>query len=223
MNLFLGIYKPLKHPRLWDFDSDSWVHHRPLRNDFNPGEWWEAPLRIFSESTAILRGPHFLPGLFVRTEEEERPRWGPSSGECRGGSSIGSRNMGPESQGCGGAGAAFGRRQPLTESSDPDDCQSVTSAPLDAADRAFLHRRSAVAVVLMWRRRRAADMPLTRRCRPRGRSARTSPKGDFGRTWTKLTNYGPNWATWDQLWLSFDHSRRSLADVGQISTAIEQM
>lgn len=74
VNLFLGIYKPLKHPRLWDFDSDSWVHHRPLRNDFNPGEWWEAPLRIFSESTAILRGPHFLPGLFVRTEEEER-RW----------------------------------------------------------------------------------------------------------------------------------------------------
>lgn len=70
MNLFLGIYQPLKHPRLWEMDSDSWVHHRLLRNDYNPGDWWEAPLKVYFQNTAVLCGlGPVLPSLPPKDEE----------------------------------------------------------------------------------------------------------------------------------------------------------
>jgi len=54
LNLFLGIYQPREHPRVWELDSDSWVHHRPLRDDYDPGEWWKHPLETYSKNMSVL-------------------------------------------------------------------------------------------------------------------------------------------------------------------------
>jgi len=55
LNLFLGIYQPSKHPRLHELDCDSWVHHKVLRDDYTPQEWWKAPLQRHADNIAILQ------------------------------------------------------------------------------------------------------------------------------------------------------------------------
>eukprot|EP00927_Polykrikos_kofoidii_P049683 TRINITY_DN4370_c0_g1_i3.p1 TRINITY_DN4370_c0_g1~~TRINITY_DN4370_c0_g1_i3.p1 ORF type:complete len:1330 (+),score=167.43 TRINITY_DN4370_c0_g1_i3:102-4091(+) len=54
LNLFLGVYKPREHPRLWEVDCDLWLHHKPLKDDYEPGNWWEKPLMIYANKMAPL-------------------------------------------------------------------------------------------------------------------------------------------------------------------------
>lgn len=58
LNLFLGIYQPRGHPRLYELDCDSWVHHRRLNDDYNPGEWWVNPLRRYDDKMRPLLPAH---------------------------------------------------------------------------------------------------------------------------------------------------------------------
>eukprot|EP00929_Paragymnodinium_shiwhaense_P054591 TRINITY_DN2736_c0_g1_i1.p1 TRINITY_DN2736_c0_g1~~TRINITY_DN2736_c0_g1_i1.p1 ORF type:complete len:1257 (-),score=215.71 TRINITY_DN2736_c0_g1_i1:15-3785(-) len=55
LNLFLGVYQPRLHPRTGELDFDSWLHHRPLRDDWTPDNWWVEPLKIHSEKNAWLK------------------------------------------------------------------------------------------------------------------------------------------------------------------------
>eukprot|EP00928_Gymnodinium_smaydae_P049136 TRINITY_DN32949_c0_g1_i1.p1 TRINITY_DN32949_c0_g1~~TRINITY_DN32949_c0_g1_i1.p1 ORF type:complete len:772 (+),score=98.28 TRINITY_DN32949_c0_g1_i1:1107-3422(+) len=57
LNLFLGTYQARNNPRLWELDCDSWLHHGVLRDDYNPGDWWEEPLRIHAENMEYLKSP----------------------------------------------------------------------------------------------------------------------------------------------------------------------
>eukprot|EP00921_Rhytidocystis_pertsovi_P001880 GHVQ01003210.1.p1 GENE.GHVQ01003210.1~~GHVQ01003210.1.p1 ORF type:complete len:628 (+),score=57.72 GHVQ01003210.1:1294-3177(+) len=57
-NMFLGILKPQIHARPWAFDSDSWLHHIPLTDVYQPGEWWVNPLQYFYNCLRVL---HALP------------------------------------------------------------------------------------------------------------------------------------------------------------------
>lgn len=54
VNLQLGIYNLSKHSPLTDGDCDSWVHHRPIRDDYYPGEWWVKPQQTYMENMASL-------------------------------------------------------------------------------------------------------------------------------------------------------------------------
>eukprot|EP00397_Hematodinium_sp_SG-2012_P003059 GEMP01003067.1.p1 GENE.GEMP01003067.1~~GEMP01003067.1.p1 ORF type:complete len:1086 (+),score=196.16 GEMP01003067.1:209-3466(+) len=50
MNLLLGVYLPTIHPRPWAHDGlDSWLHHGVLHDDYDPKNWWEAPLAKWVE------------------------------------------------------------------------------------------------------------------------------------------------------------------------------
>mmetsp|Transcript_3958 Transcript_3958/g.13260 ORF Transcript_3958/g.13260 Transcript_3958/m.13260 type:complete len:1368 (+) Transcript_3958:83-4186(+) len=61
MNLFLGIFQPLKHHRFGEAECDSWVHHKVLRDSYNPGNWWDEPMRAYIENMAAIRGVDPLP------------------------------------------------------------------------------------------------------------------------------------------------------------------
>lgn len=40
INMLLGVFNVQKHPKPWatnQLDVDSWLHHTPLRDQFNPG------------------------------------------------------------------------------------------------------------------------------------------------------------------------------------------
>ena len=54
VNLFLGIYQPDRDPRLWDLDCDSWLHHRALRDNYEPKAWWSGPLKTYAEQLSAL-------------------------------------------------------------------------------------------------------------------------------------------------------------------------
>ena len=55
LNLFLGLYQPAIHPSMEKLDCDSWVHHKVLEDDYNPGEWWEEPLRKHDQNLLPLK------------------------------------------------------------------------------------------------------------------------------------------------------------------------
>ena len=70
LNLFLGLYSAREHPRLWVLDSDSWVHHRPLRDNYDPAGWWVAPLEAYAARMKALKNlvKHPSPAAPLSTE-----------------------------------------------------------------------------------------------------------------------------------------------------------
>jgi len=70
LNLFLGVYRPREHPRLWELDSDSWVHHQPLLDDYCPGEWWVEPLRKYDGKMRILANTDVTIPMHLGLEEQ---------------------------------------------------------------------------------------------------------------------------------------------------------
>eukprot|EP00913_Durusdinium_trenchii_P021833 g20515.t1 len=58
LNLFLGLYQPAKHPPMEKLDCDNWLHHKILKDDYNPNEWWVEPLQSYRQNMIDL-----APGL----------------------------------------------------------------------------------------------------------------------------------------------------------------
>ncbi|CAE7339720.1 Fig4 [Symbiodinium natans] len=55
LNLFLGLYQPSIHPSMEKLDCDSWVHHKVLKDDYSPGEWWVEPLEKHRQNLLPLQ------------------------------------------------------------------------------------------------------------------------------------------------------------------------
>jgi len=54
LNLFLGLYQPAKHPPMEKLDCDNWLHHKILKDDYNPGDWWMEPLQNYKQKMEPL-------------------------------------------------------------------------------------------------------------------------------------------------------------------------
>ncbi|CAE7733427.1 Fig4, partial [Symbiodinium pilosum] len=85
LNLFLGLYQPAIHPPMEKLDCDSWVHHKVLKDDYSPGEWWIEPLQKHTESLLPLLSedpeynikltPDGLQNWFCQVHKTEKYTW----------------------------------------------------------------------------------------------------------------------------------------------------
>ncbi|CEM34996.1 unnamed protein product [Vitrella brassicaformis CCMP3155] len=55
MNVFLGVLDPRRDPRPWMVDTDAWLHHDSLDDEYSPGYWWMGPLAFYVDQLLILK------------------------------------------------------------------------------------------------------------------------------------------------------------------------
>lgn len=73
LNLFLGLYQPAIHPSMEKLDCDSWVHHKVLKDDYSPGEWWVEPLQKHRQNLLPLISKD--PEYNIRLTQEGLQEW----------------------------------------------------------------------------------------------------------------------------------------------------